>query len=183
MEPSSSHHSVRVKPPKLTPGGALRVYFHQLDDYFRASSITDDDLRITIFRTGLSLPDYKVYVINSSNPTEYESMRDNLLKVFDAEDPPHQRVGDFMSATQTRSEGVAAFLERLKITCRRAYPQLDNAAREILILSQLKRGLLSPRIREEALISEEKCPTTLAEKLARIEDAMKDYSPIPKVCA
>jgi transposase InsO family protein len=172
--PNSSSPGISAKAPKLTSPHLLRVYFAQLRDYFELSNIYDEKAKLSVFRMGLSGPEYRQYVMDTQLPATFDLAEAKLLSLFDPDPPAHALCELFMAASQWAEEPVHLYRERLVHAANKAYPTLDDATLETLVFGQLKRGLHGRRLREVARLSSASTSIELVEELNRHEQAYEE---------
>lgn len=156
-------------PKALKFSTSLRVYFDQLESYFKFTPIVCDETKIEIFKAGLPAEEYERIVMGAELPVKFDVLKDAVSSRFDPTLPIQGQQEVFHSEGQRMGESVVLFLDRLRRLGRRAYPTLPDDARETLVDGQFRRSLRVPRLREVALISRETNLDCLATELARHE--------------
>ena len=168
MATSTSPH-INIKAPRLRNDSNLKIFFEQLENYFATSAVVDDNMKIAIFKAGLSGPDYEAYCLDQTLPTTFADMKQHLLRLHQPADQPVILKRRFGEAVQLPHESTLVFANRLLSLSTRCYPTMTDPDREGLVRDRLLRGLAAQRLRDEVLLNEGMSFNDLLTHLTKME--------------
>ena len=130
-------------PDKFTGGGdSARRFFQRFEIYATAKEWTNDAKKATqvMLLLGDSPFDYAVELPDATRAS-YDALKKEIIKRYETGDLSDNYILEFQGLRYTRGEDPLLYMSKLRRVAGKAYPDVTEAAREKLVLSQFTLGL------------------------------------------